>query len=104
MLAGWSFGADVSLAVDDERIAGWFLAAAVLRVHDPAAMPARKRPGLKWFVTGDTDQFAPPPFVEEQIGDWVNASVHVVPNSDHFFGGLMAPVTDHFGAFISSLG
>ena len=38
--AGWSFGADVALTLDDDRIAGWFMAAPPLSVADPSEMAA----------------------------------------------------------------
>ena len=41
LLAGWSFGADVALTVEDDRVAGWFLAAPPLGVVEPIEMAAQ---------------------------------------------------------------
>ena len=103
VLSGWSFGADVSLALDDDRIAGWFLAAAVLKVVEPASMGARTHRAPKRFVIPEVDQFAPPEVIEPQLESWTNATSKVVPGADHFFGGLMAPVVQHFESFISEI-
>ncbi len=100
---GWSFGADVSLAVDDDRIDGWFLAAAVLRVVDPAEMSARTSEAPKRFVIGEVDQFASPDIIEPQLESWTNATSVTIGGADHFFGGLMAPVVDAFGDFVNEI-
>jgi len=44
VLAGWSFGADVSLSVTDPRLAGWFLIAPPLRVLPDSAFVASSDP------------------------------------------------------------
>ncbi|MEM7091410.1 MAG: hypothetical protein AAF567_00295 [Actinomycetota bacterium] len=98
---GWSFGADVSLACDDDRIAGWFLAAAVLRVVDPDEMAARSSAAPKRFAIGEVDQFASPDVIEPRLEGWTNASTVVIPGADHFFGGVMRPVVDAFADFVT---
>ena len=103
LAGGWSFGADVSLAVEDDRIAGWFLAAAVLRVVDPSEMAARDRVAPKRFAIGEVDQFASPDIIEPQLESWTNASSITIPGADHFFGGLMAPVVEAFGDFVNEI-
>ena len=103
LAGGWSFGADVSLAVDDERIDGWFLAAAVLRVVDPAEMSARDNGAPKRFVIGEVDQFASPDIIESQLESWTNTTSVTIPGADHFFGGLMQPIVDAFGDFVNEI-
>lgn len=103
LAGGWSFGADVSLAVDDERVAGWFLAAAVLRVVDPSEMPARENAAPKRFAIGEVDQFASPDIIEPQLDSWTNTTSVTIPGADHFFGGLMQPVVDAFGDFVNEI-
>ena len=103
LAGGWSFGADVSLTLDREDMAGWFLAAAVLRVVDPADMAARTHAAPKRFAIGEVDQFASPDVIEPQLEGWTNTLSVVLPGADHFFGGLMQPVADAFADFISEV-
>lgn len=103
VLTGWSFGADVSLAVDDERIAGWFLAAAPLKVHAPGTMAARHAPAPKRFLVGEVDHLAPPAVIAEGTNGWINTTAVTVPEADHFFGGIMKPVVAAFGDFLDEL-
>ena len=44
IVAGYSFGADVSLAVDDDRVAGWLAVSPPLRVVDPQRVGGDVRP------------------------------------------------------------
>lgn len=103
VVAGWSFGADVALATDDDRIGGWFLAAAPLVVHPPEGMFASRSGAPKRFLVPEVDQFAPPEVVDERTEGWPATSSVVVPGADHFFGGLMAPVVSAFGEFLDDL-
>ncbi len=90
-LAGYSFGADVALAVGDERHAGWAAVAPPFRFSGPA------RPG-----SGDTrpvlvmapehDQFAPPSWVDKATRGWPEVAVEPVPMADHFLAGATAQV------------
>lgn len=100
LIGGWSFGADVALATDDDRIAGWFLAAAPLRVFAAADMAAASSAAPKYFAVPEVDQFSPPAVVAEQTADWAATTIDVVEGADHFFGGVMKPVVERFGRFI----
>jgi alpha/beta superfamily hydrolase len=86
-LAGWSFGADTSLAVGDERIAGWCCMAPPLRVVKLEDMVAAHDPRPKLLVVPEHDQYRPPDSAREATADWVNTRLEVVPGSDHFFVG-----------------
>jgi len=103
LLAGWSFGADVSLTIDDDRVAGWFLAAPPLRVVDPADMAARSSAAPKVLAIGDADQFNPPAKAETTTADWQNTNIHVIPNADHFFGPQLPTLVDQFSQFVRSV-
>ena len=87
ILAGWSFGADVSLTVDDGRLAGWFCAAPPLRVVDPATMVAAHDPRPKLLAVPERDQFRPPASAREVVSGWTNCRLEVVAGADHFFVG-----------------
>lgn len=84
-LGGWSFGADVSACVTDNRIAGWFLVAPPLRVRPLAEMGCGTDPRPKQIVTGADDQFRGPDDAREATAEWTATEVESVPMADHFF-------------------
>jgi len=100
LLAGWSFGADVSLTIDDERVAGWFLAAPPLGVVDPAEMTAQTSPAPKVLAIGENDQFNPPDKAAVTVADWQNTSIQVIQGADHFFGGQLPDLVARFSQFL----
>jgi uncharacterized protein len=85
VLAGWSFGADTSLAVDDDRHAGWFAVAPPLRHTDAAAAANDPRPKL--LAVPQRDQFRSPESARQVVASWTNTRIHVVPGADHFLVG-----------------
>jgi alpha/beta superfamily hydrolase len=87
VLAGWSFGADTSLAVGDERVAGWAAIAPPLRMVKLDDMVAAHDPRPKLLIVPQNDQYNPPDSAAETIADWVNTRMEVVAGSDHFFIG-----------------
>jgi alpha/beta superfamily hydrolase len=90
VLAGWSFGGDVSLSVDDERVSGWFGVATPLRVFpsldDYVAGPD---PRPKVLAVPQFDQYCDPPCVRERTSSWASTTVEVVPGADHFLAGRL---------------
>lgn len=100
-IAGWSFGADVSLTLDDSRIAGWFLAAPPLSVVDPSEMAAGFLGAPKVFAIGENDQFNPPAKAAATIADWQNTTIEVISGADHFFGAQLADLAARFSAFLA---
>ena len=103
VLAGWSFGADVSLTCDDDRVAGWFLAAPPLRVVDPSEMAAQSAAAPKLLAVGENDQFNNPEAAAATVAEWQNTTVEVVPGADHFFGPQLPLLVDKFTAFVNGL-
>ena len=87
LLAGWSFGADVALAVDHPAVAGWFAVAAPLRVVPPTEMAAADDPRPKVFAVAQHDQFRPPESLDEIVAGWPNTRAEVVAGADHFLVG-----------------
>lgn len=85
LLAGYSFGADVSLAIDHPAVAGWLAVAPVLRVVDPAEMVALHDPRPVWLASAEEDQFRPYSDLMPMVADAVNTTVTPVPRADHFF-------------------
>jgi hypothetical protein len=87
VLAGWSFGADTSLAVDDERVSGWAAIAPPLRAIKVEDMVAAHDARPKVLIVPQHDQYRQPDSAAEVVADWVNTSIEVVPGADHFFIG-----------------
>lgn len=101
VIAGWSFGADVALTVDDERLAGWFLIAPPLRVVD--AMVAAHDPRPKLLAVPEHDEYRPPASAREVTADWVNTDLEVVAGADHYLAGRTSKVADLLTAFVASI-
>jgi uncharacterized protein len=87
VLAGWSFGADTSLAVGDDRVAGWFAVAPPLRVVEMDDVVAASDPRPKLLVVPEHDQFRPPDSAREVTDGWNNTRIEVVRGADHFLVG-----------------
>ena len=99
VLAGWSFGADTSLAVDDERHAGWFAVAPPLRHTDDVAAASDPRPAL--LAVPERDQFRSPESAREVVASWTNTQIDVVPGADHFLVGRTDRVVELAVEFIN---
>lgn len=101
LLAGWSFGADVSLTVDDDRVAGWFLAAPPLAVVDPSEMAAQHSSSPKILAIGENDQFNPPDKAAVTVAGWQNTSIQIIDGADHFFGAALPALVAQFSDFVN---
>jgi alpha/beta superfamily hydrolase len=88
VLVGWSFGADMALAVDDPRITGWVGIAPPLRFR---AAPDYERVGAdprpKLLVLAANDEFRAPQEIEAVVAGWLQTRVEIVPGASHFFVG-----------------
>lgn len=85
-LVGYSFGADVALAVGDDRHAGWAVVAPPFRFSGaPCPGEGDDRPVL--VVAAEHDQFAPPSWVGRATGGWPDVTLEVAPMADHFLAG-----------------
>jgi alpha/beta superfamily hydrolase len=102
VLAGWSFGADMTLATHDERLAGWLAIAPPLRfAADFAAVAVDARP--KQLVLGQHDEFRDPASVVEATEAWNATEVVVIAGASHFFVGRTDRVVDAARAFVQRL-
>jgi len=84
VVAGWSFGADVALAVADQRIDAWVAVAPPLRRDD---VVAARDPRRKTLIVAEHDEFRPPASARDIVADWVNTRMEVVAGADHYFVG-----------------
>jgi alpha/beta superfamily hydrolase len=103
-LAGWSFGADMALTVDDARIAQWIGIAPPLRFraaadYEPVAGDARS----KLLILAAHDEFRAPPDVEHDVEHWTNTRVEIVSGASHFFVGRTDRVVELVGAAITQM-
>ncbi|MEM9036762.1 MAG: alpha/beta hydrolase [Actinomycetota bacterium] len=99
-LAGWSFGADVSLAVEDERHAGWIgIAPPLSFTGDAPAAGSDERPTL--LLVPEHDQFRPPAGAEAATAAWTATEIEVVGSTDHFLGGRTSAIAERIVAAIS---
>ena len=103
LLAGWSFGADVALTVDDDRVAGWFLAAPPLGAVEPANMAAQTSVSPKVLAIGENDQFNPPAKAESTVAGWQNTSIQIIKGADHFFGAQLPVLVAQFSEFVGQV-
>ncbi|HEV7888769.1 MAG TPA: alpha/beta family hydrolase [Acidimicrobiales bacterium] len=87
LLAGWSFGADMSLTVADERVSGWCAVAPPLRFANVERMAARHDERPKLLVIPENDQYRSPASAREVVAGWKNTRLEVVPGADHFLVG-----------------
>lgn len=104
LLVGWSFGADVSLTVTDERIAAWCPIAPPLRVVDPTTMSAADDPRTKRLIVPEHDQFNPPERAREAVADWTATELVTIAGGDHFLVGRTQAVAEQVVDLAASLG
>ncbi len=104
VVAGWSFGADVSLAVTDPAITGWSPIAPPLRIGGPDAFTALAAdPRPKLLLCPELDQFNPAEKARETAAAWLHAEVVSVPGADHFLWGHEDFLTEAVDGFVARL-
>ena len=99
LLAGWSFGADMTLATHDARLAAWIGIAPPLRFRtDFDAVAHDTRPKL--LLLGQHDEFREPASVVEETAGWSTTEIEVIAGASHFFVGRTDRVVDATRAFV----
>jgi alpha/beta superfamily hydrolase len=101
VLAGWSFGADTSLSVADDRITAWFAVAPPLRRDGDYAAATDPRPKL--IAVPEHDQFRSPSSAKPILSSWTNTSVEIVKGADHFLVGRTDRAVELLLSFLKSL-
>jgi alpha/beta superfamily hydrolase len=104
LLAGYSFGALVALAVTDPRLDGWYAVAPPLSGADPASVLAASDHRPKLVEAAEHDQYTPPAAMAVATAGWAATTVETVPMADHFLAGATAVVAERAAAFLRSLG
>jgi len=103
VLSGWSFGADVSLAVVDPAVDGWFAVAPPLRILPGDAYLAADDPRPKVLAVPEHDEFNPPERCAPKVASWTNTTLEVVTGADHFLVGRTGHLVDQLVAFVHGL-
>ncbi|MEZ5341360.1 MAG: hypothetical protein R2706_07905 [Acidimicrobiales bacterium] len=92
MVAGWSFGADVALAVVDPTIAGWFLIAPPLRTIGLDDMAAAADPGRSCWLSRRTISSTHQRSPSQRLRHGQTRSVEVIEGTDHFLNGKVMAI------------
>lgn len=98
IVAGWSFGADVSLSVVDARITAWCPIAPPLRILPADALLAAHDPRPKRLLVPERDQFDPPDTARRRTEGWAATTIEVIAGADHFCVGRTREVAERVAA------
>lgn len=99
VLAGWSFGADMTLGTADTRLAGWVGIAPPLRFRtDFEAVAHDARPKL--LVLAQHDEFRTPSSVVETTESWRSTEIELIAGASHYFVGRTDRVVDAVRTFV----
>ncbi len=98
---GWSFGAEVGLAVDGAQ-AGWIAVAAPLALLAAELLVAADDGRPVHLLVPEYDQFSSPQRTRTMTAGWAAASVEVIPSTDHFLAGRTAEVADRVVAIATA--
>lgn len=93
-IAGYSFGADIALAVVHPAARQWFVIAPPLAIVPTDELVAATDERPVTIVTGAHDQFLAADAVEQATAAWTNTTVVAVPGADHFFAGAQSTLAD----------
>ena len=105
VLCGWSFGADVSLSMTDERLDGWIGIAPPLRIlpREEIGAAAGVDPRPKLLIIPEHDQFLVPAAAAEATEGWVNTRLETIKGGDHFLVGRTDKAARLVASFLTEL-
>jgi alpha/beta superfamily hydrolase len=103
IVAGYSFGADVGLAVDRPDVAGWIAVAPPLGVLPPDEFRAGHSPRPVLILTGDRDEFCPPSLARERTAGWAATEIVALADENHMLGTAQHALTDQVNLFVAEL-
>ncbi|MGI9601643.1 MAG: alpha/beta hydrolase [Acidimicrobiales bacterium] len=83
IVAGYSFGADIALALDHLSIAGWWAVVPPLSVHPPDAYLAAHDERPKRVLIAENDEFNPPAQAQSKLAGWTNLEAATLPGVGH---------------------
>lgn len=91
---GYSFGADVLLAVDDSRLAAVVAVAPPLAVLSSERLAASRGSAPTLLLSPAHDQFRPAAEATSATSGWPDTTVVEIPGADHFMAGATSFVTE----------
>jgi alpha/beta superfamily hydrolase len=104
VLAGWSFGADIALGIDDARIAAWIGIGPPLRFRPQTAYDAVAHdPRPKLLILAAHDEVRPPAEIESETRDWQSTRIEIISGASHFFMGRTDRVVTLTTDFVDEL-
>ena len=103
-LVGWSFGADMALGIDDDRIGGWVGIAPPLRFRPARAYDAVGNDArAKLLILAANDEFRTPAEIAADTAAWNATRRETVAGASHFFVGRTDRVVALTGEFVDEL-
>ena len=103
VLTGWSFGADVGLAVTDERLHGWFAIAPPMRILPLEDLRASADPRPKMLAIPQHDEYNPPVRARRLTENWSATRLEVLAGADHFLAGSTDRLATMLHEFLESV-
>ncbi len=91
VLGGYSFGADVALAIDDQRIERWICSAPVLTIFEHFVAAHDPRP--THLLAGSDDHLRPASALRAETATWHSVDITEIAGADHFFTRSHTAVT-----------
>lgn len=89
---GYSFGADVLLAVDDHRLHAVVAVAPPLSILPVEQLRAPRGPVPTLLLSPEHDQFRTADDVATTVADWPATATGTITGTDHFLAGAMGRV------------
>ena len=100
---GYSFGADVLLALDHPVLVGVIAVAPPLAVLPEPTLAAPRGNAPTLLLSPTHDQFRAYDDAVAIAGGWPDTSVQQLPGTDHFLAGAMGRVEDLVAEFLAGL-
>lgn len=103
LIAGWSFGADVGLAVCPPTTAGWFAVAPPLSIVAATEMAAAASELPAVLAVPEHDQFNDPDAAAAKTAEWTTTEIRPIAGADHFLAGQLSVVAEQFAEMVAML-
>lgn len=100
---GYSFGADVLLALDDPRLAAVVAVAPPLAILPLDQMAAARSDRPTLVLGAEHDQFCDPATARSRTEEWAGTDFEVIPGTDHFLAGGLSRVVEAVTALVATL-
>ena len=100
---GYSFGADVSFAVDHSLLKAWVGIAPPLSLIDPKQMKAGSDDRPAFLVVPEQDQYRPPTETKLVTSEWRSTRMQVIPGANHFLANSSSTVVELVKNYILSV-